>query len=210
MLQKIKSESKYNTKTGWLCLDFANTVDWHASFNPEETINAYTDLLDWSVHAGIVSTVEAEVLRSISKKKSAEAQAILNKAKEIREGIYNILTDISHGLPIKEPDLAVINKAVVDMLSHPRLKSEGSGFLWDWDHKKDRLDFILLPIIRSAIELMTSEALKRVGQCADEKGCGWLFFDGSRNRSRRWCDIRDCGNRAKARRHYKKIKCDSS
>ncbi|HEV2391667.1 MAG TPA: CGNR zinc finger domain-containing protein [Verrucomicrobiae bacterium] len=34
--------------------------------------------------------------------------------------------------------------------------------------------------------------------------CGWLFVDSSKNHSRRWCDMRDCGNRAKARRHRAK------
>jgi len=210
MQQKTKTESKYNTETGWLCLDFANTVGWHASSNPEETITEYADLLDWSRQVGIVSTAEAEGLGGISKKKPAEAQAILNKARVIREAIYNILSNISHGLPVITADLTIINKAVAGMLSHSKLKSEDNGFIWDWDSKRERLDFILWPIVRSATELITSETLQRVGQCADEQGCGWLFWDYSRNKSRRWCDIRDCGNRAKARRYYNKIKCDTN
>jgi predicted RNA-binding Zn ribbon-like protein len=39
----------------------------------------------------------------------------------------------------------------------------------------------------------------RVRQCGGEN-CGWLFLDTSRNRSRQWCDMRDCGNLAKVRR----------
>ncbi|MFG1928500.1 CGNR zinc finger domain-containing protein [Cryptosporangium sp. NPDC048952] len=30
--------------------------------------------------------------------------------------------------------------------------------------------------------------------------CGWLFLDNSRNASRRWCEMDDCGNRARGRR----------
>jgi predicted RNA-binding Zn ribbon-like protein len=55
---------------------------------------------------------------------------------------------------------------------------------------------------RSAVELLTSPALARVRLCADDRGCGWLFLDNSPNRTRKWCDIRDCGNRAKARRYH--------
>jgi predicted RNA-binding Zn ribbon-like protein len=51
---------------------------------------------------------------------------------------------------------------------------------------------------------MTSENYQRVGQCADVDGCGWLFVDTSKNHSRRWCDINDCGNRAKQRRYQKR------
>jgi predicted RNA-binding Zn ribbon-like protein len=206
----IESESKYKTNTGWLCLDFANTVDWHASSNPEETINNYADLLNWAKKVEIVSPNEAKLLQNASEKAPAKAQAILNRAKEIREAIYETLASISHRRPARKTDLAIINKAIADMLSHSKLILKDNGFAWDWDSKRNDLDFILWPVARSTAELMTSEALHRVGQCADEHGCGWLFWDSSRNKNRRWCDMRDCGNRAKARRFYKKIKSNTN
>jgi len=49
-----------------------------------------------------------------------------------------------------------------------------------------------------------------VGQCADEQGCGWLFVDTSKNRRRRWCDINDCGNRAKQRRYQQRARKQKS
>ena len=63
------------------------------------------------------------------------------------------------------------------------------------------MDLFLDPIIKSAADLLVSPELKRVKQCADD-ACGWLFMDKSRNNSRRWCSMKDCGNRAKAHRHY--------
>jgi predicted RNA-binding Zn ribbon-like protein len=51
----------------------------------------------------------------------------------------------------------------------------------------------------SGISLFEPSRLERVKICPN---CHWLYFDESRNRSRRWCDMRVCGNRAKARRHY--------
>ena len=42
-------------------------------------------------------------------------------------------------------------------------------------------------------------------QCADDRGCGWLFLDTSRNQSRRWCSMKSCGNRAKVRRHRSRL-----
>jgi len=48
--------------------------------------------------------------------------------------------------------------------------------------------------------LTSSQRLNQVRQCRGDN-CGWLFVDGSKNHSRRWCDMRDCGNRAKVRRH---------
>ena len=77
-----------------------------------------------------------------------------------------------------------------------------AGYVWDWRGITDAPPALLAPIVNSATDLLTSSHLRRVGQCADDRGCGWLFFDASRNRSRRWCSMEDCGNRAKARLHY--------
>jgi predicted RNA-binding Zn ribbon-like protein len=199
-------DSQYNTKTGWLCLDFANTVDWHASSHPVESIMNYFDLLEWSKQAGIVSDEVTNVLKRKAKEKTAEAQTILHEARELREAIYQIFSDTIRQHPAKQTDLNILNKAIAEMSSHLRLTHYDSGFSWNWDYNTESLDSILWPIVKSAVDLMTSEALQRVGQCADEQGCGWLFWDSSRNRSRRWCDMRDCGNRAKVRRYYQKSK----
>jgi len=165
----LESESRYNTQTGWLCLDFANTVDWHACANPEETLKSYTDLIDWFKRVGILSNYEADKLACIANNKPADAEKILQKARLIREAIYNIFSKVSHQLPVGTADLTILNKAISTMHSHSRLITKDNKFLWDWHPNKERLDFVIWPILRSATELMTSDALQRVGQCADEK-----------------------------------------
>jgi predicted RNA-binding Zn ribbon-like protein len=198
-------DTEYHTKTGWLCLDFTNTVDWHASSSPVETLNKYADLIEWSADRGIISGDAKDVLLRKSEEKPAEAQAVLEKAREVRENIYQILSDTTHGHPVKVTDLKRFNKALTNTLPHSRLAPYERGLKWDWDSRTDKLDSVIWPVVKSALDLMTSEAIKRVGQCADER-CGWLFWDSSRNRSRRWCDMSDCGNRAKVRRFYAKSK----
>ncbi|MEO8392900.1 MAG: CGNR zinc finger domain-containing protein [Chloroflexota bacterium] len=71
------------------------------------------------------------------------------------------------------------------------------------------MTFLLGRVALSAAELLISEAHDRIGQCADDRGCGWLFFDTSKNHSRRWCDMNDCGNRAKQHRHHERRKDQS-
>jgi predicted RNA-binding Zn ribbon-like protein len=56
----------------------------------------------------------------------------------------------------------------------------------------------LAVVTLDAIALALSPRLARVKECP---GCNWLFVDGTRNGSKRWCEMRTCGNRAKARRH---------
>jgi predicted RNA-binding Zn ribbon-like protein len=47
--------------------------------------------------------------------------------------------------------------------------------------------------------LMTSERLQALRECGNRE-CRWLFLDTSKNHTRRWCDMKVCGNRIKARR----------
>ena len=49
--------------------------------------------------------------------------------------------------------------------------------------------------------LLEREDAARLRQCQDG-ACGWLFLDRTKNASRVWCSSGDCGNRARARRHY--------
>ena len=87
-------------------------------------------------------------------------------------------------------------------MKHSKLELNKSGITWDVKKSEDSLDGMLYSVIQSAFMLLTSNELDRVKICADERGCGWLFFDHSKNRSRRWCDMTDCGNLAKQKRFY--------
>ena len=83
--------------------------------------------------------------------------------------------------------------------------SVDSGFTWLWAEGGKALDCMLWPIARSAADLLTEGPLAAIRLC-EGRDCGWLFLDTSRNRTRRWCDMRICGNRAKARRHHERVK----
>jgi predicted RNA-binding Zn ribbon-like protein len=187
---------------GELCLDFANTADWHASDTPQERLGGYEDLVSWGRHAGILSEGETRRLAHRASTHPKGAEKALRKAIALREAIYRIFRALAvHALP-PAGDLDLLNEALAEALPNLKVARRGSDFVWEWAGVGDSLDGMLWPILRSAAEVLTSEKRTRLGQCADDRGCGWLFLDTSKNRSRRWCDMEDCGNRAKARRHY--------
>jgi predicted RNA-binding Zn ribbon-like protein len=198
-----------NLKTERLCLDFANTLDWHASEHPVETLNSYADLVTWSRDTGVLSDRAAKQLINEANRHPAEATATLDKARTLREAMYEIFVAVANRTTPRATDLETVNAALVQMLGRSRLVRTSEGFAWNWGGGENDLDQMLWWVIRSAADLMTSEKLYRVGQCADERGCGWLFLDTSKNRTRRWCDMKDCGNRAKARRFYKGVKSNA-
>ena len=58
---------------------------------------------------------------------------------------------------------------------------------------------MLWPIALSAASVFGSDEVSRLKQCGGAS-CGWLFLDTTRNHSRQWCRMADCGNVAKVRR----------
>ena len=90
-------------------------------------------------------------------------------------------------------------------MSHAGLVQSGGRFEWSWPGAPLDLDRVSWWVARSAAELLTSPNLTFVRECASYD-CGWLFMDTTKNRSRRWCNMSTCGNRAKGRRHYERRK----
>jgi predicted RNA-binding Zn ribbon-like protein len=188
---------------GRLSLDFANTADWHASDQPVEFLTSYRELVAWSRHVGILTERQAPRLVAEAARRPGDASAVLARALALREAIYRVFSAVSQGHGPQPVDLATLNAELSTALAQSRIVLEAEGFAWAWAGRDDALDRMLWPVVHDVADLLTSEDLNRVGQCADDR-CGWLFLDVSRNRSRRWCSMEACGNRAKARRHYRR------
>ena len=190
---------------GQLCLDFANTVDWRLGDRPEDLMSTYSDLIAWSRHSGILTGAEARSLLAQAKKRPVAAAAVFRKAIAIREVIFRIFSLIAQGHMPVQADIDDLNYALSAPLSHMKVVPAAGSFKWGWDDDGKPLERPIWPILQSAAALLTEGGTDRIGLCNDER-CGWLFFDETRNKSRRWCSMQDCGNRAKARRHYKRSK----
>lgn len=192
---------------GKLCLEFANTADWHASPAPEEQLADYADLVRWARRWDLLFEEQAQALLAQANAQPALALEFYTWAIELREAIYHIFAAISRGSAPAQQDLDLLNEALPQAFNGPALVATDDGFAWRY-HTGSGMDRMLWPVLRSAAVLLTSAELDRIGQCADDRGCGYLFYDASRNRSRRWCDMNSCGNRAKARRHYTRHRAD--
>ncbi|WXG43052.1 MAG: ABATE domain-containing protein [Promethearchaeati archaeon SRVP18_Atabeyarchaeia-1] len=188
---------------GWLCLDFTNTVSWRGTDHSHESLNSYSELISWSQHAGILRDDEAQELLQSARLRPTEATAVLKRATALREVIYHVFSAIVDGNPPHAEDLATLNTELSEAMAHSQIRPESGGFAWILDTKANELGRVLWSIARSAADLLTSKEINRIRRCSS-KDCGWLFLDMSRNRTRRWCDMKDCGNRAKARRHYER------
>jgi predicted RNA-binding Zn ribbon-like protein len=184
---------------GHLALDFANTAGVHGQAPESEWLAGYEDLAWWGLRAGAVDEAEARALLARAGEDADQAAAVFARAITLREALYRVFSPVCHGECPANDDLALINDELARALPHLRVVAEGSELRWAWEGSG--LDRVLWPVVRAAADLLTSGELVRIGECEGDH-CEWLYLDTSRNRSRRWCVMSDCGNRAKARRHY--------
>ena len=191
---------------GRLCLDFSNTIGSHIGPNPNEHLGTYDDLLAWGQQLDLIPSRTAKQLAAEAQRHPATAAACLARAKELRGALYRVFTAIATRETPPAADLARLNRELKTALARQRLFLAGNQVTWTFESGPADLDAMLWPVARSAADLLTGDgSIGRVRECASDT-CGWLFVDTSKNGSRRWCDMADCGNRAKARRHYRRQK----
>lgn len=196
----------YQFTGGVLCLDFANTVSNRLSEAPGELLGDYGQLASWAAQAGIVSDSEAVALQSAAVAEPGKARAALKEARAAREEIHAAFASFA-GRDKDRGALAALSRRAARHLSRASLKRADRGFTLQFPVTGPAAGFdgLLGPIVWSAFELLLYGDPTAVKVCGDDR-CGWLFLDESKNHSRRWCSMKDCGNRAKAQRHYRRAR----
>jgi predicted RNA-binding Zn ribbon-like protein len=188
---------------GALCLDFANTIhDSHAEDNEDE-LRAISDLLQWAREAGVLSSADHDRLAAHYGRYPREAAAVLEKALTTRDLLLSIFAGIAKRRSVSPQRLFELNSALAEMPALLRVRRRAERIETEWTSATDGIPRILFAVLNSAAELLASDRSGKIRECGSAD-CTWLFVDESRNHSRRWCDMRDCGNRMKARRHYQR------
>jgi predicted RNA-binding Zn ribbon-like protein len=133
---------------------------------------------------------------------------VFDRAIELREALHRIFKATVTGHTPQSVDLETVNDELLKARSHERLIRTENGFKWEWVGSEAALDRMLWSIAHSAAEFLSTGDLLRLRECGGEE-CGWLFEDTSRNRSRQWCHMQDCGNLAKVRRFRTRLRSGS-
>jgi predicted RNA-binding Zn ribbon-like protein len=193
----------FDFTAGALCLDFVNTIGDRGRPSTEQ-LRTPADLAAWARQSGALAAGGVKDLTGRRRRPSRHGAEVLARALAVREGLYRLFSTLAAGAAPAARDVAALNANLAQTLPDLRLAWRRHRFEWHW-RGQDRLDAVLGPVLRSAAELLTSAEAARVRECADP-ACTWMFIDRSRTHRRRWCSMRTCGNRNKARRHYHRIK----
>ena len=189
-------------------LDFINTEGGDRN-GPPDWLESYGDIVEWSVSEGLLNDEEAADLLTEASINPEAANEMFERAIDFREGLFRVFHSVRDDREPAERDLAILDRELSSALARLKLTPSEDRFEWRFVGRERELDRVLWPIVRDAADLLSSDVIERVEEC-DGDNCTWLFVDTSRNHSRRWCKMGDCGNRAKARRYYKRHKQSAS
>jgi len=193
-----KKRPEFELIGGHPVLDLVNTLDWRfRESGPEELLTSYNDLLRFVEQSGLISAAQArKIHRSVSDKRKEE---ILTTARELREAAANILyAAVDHGNP-QASSLSRLEDAFKEASRHLQSRWTGMKLVRELPQSAAPADLPLWLLSLSATEFMTSDQMHLLRACGSPE-CRWLFVDTSKNHTRRWCDMKICGNRMKARR----------
>lgn len=182
---------------GNLALDFANTQSGPPGGQADiESLASYEDLVAWALRVGAVGPRDADDLVGQARRHPRDADAAFDQATALRDLIFKIFVSIAADEEPSSDALARLRDDEAEALAQATLAVSPSGYGWTWSRPKD-LDRLRWPIVHAAATLLTEGRLERVKACG---GCRYLFLDETKNGSRRWCSMADCGTRAKMRR----------
>ena len=197
----------FHFASGCLCLDFANTKSWRPSPAPHERLHHFDDLVRWGEKAHLLGPAQAAHLRMTGRRGGAGA-TLLREARALREALYRTFSAVADGAQADGADAARLYARCAGLLRGTRVRARGGALTADvpgagrTSASAERL--VLWPVLWSAMRLFAAPELAHVRKCA-APDCGWLFVDVTKNRSRRWCAMRVCGNRDKVRRYRRRM-----
>lgn len=196
---KVDSALFFQLVAGHPALDLVNTLDWR--FRPsgsEELLNDYADLLRFSEQSRLMTPSE---VRKFATGDPARKKRILSSTKKLRECLASILYAIAAGQAPATDSVRTLSAFARTVRRSEDLEWCDSRFRWkanrDWTNLPDTP---FRKLASAALDLLTSEEINKLSACSNPE-CRWLFLDGSKNKGRRWCDMKLCGNRIKARRY---------
>lgn len=186
---------------GHLALDFANTRSQrYAPASVSEHLTSYGRLVSFAEQTQVLTAAQARRFRAHDRSQPMVTRRVLAEAIELREALHRLFGAVASGEAPEDWSLAVLN----DRMARLRL---GEQLTWEWQAGAGAPDAFIAAIVRAAVDLLVAPERDRVRFCASET-CLWLFLDTSKNGRRRWCDMRQCGNRMKARRFHQRHQTD--
>jgi predicted RNA-binding Zn ribbon-like protein len=190
-----------------LFVTFANTLT-HTRGTTTDAIADAGSLLGWLREQGLLSARGRATEAARLQRDPEEAQRRLERFQHLREVLHRVAGQLSDGGTPDQPTITELNHILRHGLHYHQLSADENGARYEISQVGDRLDQARAAIATSFAHFLADDSPDRLRVCANE-GCRWVFVDRSPAGRRRWCDMRTCGNQAKAARHRARAKAAS-
>lgn len=192
---------------GHPALDFVNSLDnRYREDGPNEMLNGYADVLRFLAETHLLDPQRAQWLsRTVT---SETGGRVVEAVHALREAAATVLYSAVAGDPPPPTDLRMLEKYFLEASRHRELRwepparnspSARASLRWHRGRHENDPDLPIWVLADSVSNILLSDQMPHVHSCAVDT-CRWLFLDTSKNHSRRWCNMKVCGNRMKARR----------
>jgi predicted RNA-binding Zn ribbon-like protein len=123
----------------------------------------------------------------------------LNALKRLRTFLHRIVTDFAANSSPSEDDIEALNKVMADGAVIRQIRRSGDHYNWSLFPLGHQWSHVQAEIVSSMAQMMAEGERSRVRIC-DNPNCLWVYYDDTRNRSKKYCDDKQCGNLMKVRR----------
>lgn len=172
-------------------LDFLNTVADQGKTRDHSEIADWESFAAWAGASGLFTASELRTLKALDG--SGVHAAVLTDVHRLRETAHAVLSKLAAAVPPPRRRLAELEAGLSDALGRASLRRRDAGFVWSAG--TTGATRIVDALALSLEDFLRGGDVSRLRECGR---CTWLFIDRGRGKGRRWCDMRTCGNRAKA------------
>lgn len=187
---------------GDVVIDLLNTVTAREA-EPIDWLDSYEQALEWATLTQHFDRRVLAALEQLSTAEPAAAALALQRLRELRETVYDVVAGAIRGEVQPQERLGRLESLWKDAVAHARLSLSDRRADLELAVESSRLDYLGHELALRAFELLQTFPVARTRICMGAR-CGWIFIDRSKAGRRRWCDMATCGNAAKSRRHYER------
>jgi predicted RNA-binding Zn ribbon-like protein len=130
--------------------------------------------------------------------------ADLARVRDVRDALREVVDAIVEERPPASAAITVVNGAL-ESGAAPSVELDGSTVRVGRRHAVAPVVDALAALAAPIVGELGEGRPERFRTCANDR-CRWTFYDTSPTGRRRWCDMKTCGNRAKAARHRERSK----
>jgi predicted RNA-binding Zn ribbon-like protein len=206
-VRPIEAGHTFQLVGGHPATDFINTLDWRfRESGAEELLKRFTDLVRFMIQSKLISAAQGRRLVNAVDDRSAERT--LKTARILRESLADFLYARLDGRQPSSHCVSRLQEHFQDARAHQKLAWKKGLVEWTWN-EDDKATLPLHILSSRASDLIVSTDLANIRACCNPE-CRWIFVDVSKNHTRRWCSMKICGNRMKARKFYAQNKLATS